>query len=164
MQTYEYMNMHGIMWGMYSKLFALEEDIFKVLANQKRLEIIQLLRGRELNVTEMTEMLGLRQANLSQNLALLKQHRIVTLTRRGREVYYKLADETIADVVHMIYNFLAKENNFALTGDKSPMFPMVVDPICGMRISASQAFDSIERGDIKYYFCASGCRDKFLST
>ena len=35
---------------MFRELFALEEEVFKVLASQKRLEIIQLLKKGELNV------------------------------------------------------------------------------------------------------------------
>jgi DNA-binding transcriptional ArsR family regulator len=68
---------------MYQKLFKLQEDTLKVVANQKRLEIIQLLNNRELPVNEMVEMLGIRQANLSQHLSLLREAKIVTTRRDG---------------------------------------------------------------------------------
>lgn len=146
---------------MYNELFALEEDVFKVIANQKRLEIIQLLHKRELNVSEMIEMLGLRQANLSQHLSLLRQHKIVTVTKKGREVYYKLADDNIAKAVQLIYRFLQKQHHIEGVPSADAIFPIVADPVCGMRLSASEAFDSADHDNRTYYFCASGCKDKF---
>jgi len=149
---------------MYNKLFALEEDVFKVIANQKRLEIIQLLRGRELNVSQMVEMLGLRQANLSQHLTLLRQHKLVTVNKKGREVYYKLADDNIAKAVQLIYLFLQAQYDIQDKPSADALFPIVADPVCGMRISASEAFDTAKYGHHVYYFCASGCKDKFTNS
>ena len=146
---------------MYNELFALEEDVFKVIANQKRLEIIQLLHKQELNVGEMTEMLGLRQANLSQHLSLLRQHKIVAVTKKGREVYYKLADDNIAKAVQLIYRFLQKQHRLEGEPSATDIFPIVADPVCGMRLSASEAFDSAEHNNRTYYFCASGCKQAF---
>jgi DNA-binding transcriptional ArsR family regulator len=146
---------------MYNHLLSLEEDVFKVIANQKRLEIIQLLRGRELNVTEMIEMLGLRQANLSQHLSLLRQHRVVTVNKKGREVYYRLADDNIAKAVQLVYRFLQAQYDIQDKAPAGALFPIVADPVCGMRISASEAFDKAEYDDHTYYFCASGCKERF---
>ncbi len=148
---------------MYSHVFELEEDVFKIIANQKRLEIIQLLSKKELNVSEMITMLGLRQSNLSQHLSLLRQHKIVSVSKRGREAYYKLADNNIAEAVKLIYVFLQKQYGVGELGNDESIFPIVVDPVCEMRISASEAFDSITYKDTAHYFCASGCRDSFKS-
>lgn len=147
---------------MYNQLFALEEGVLKVMANQKRLEIIQLLHKRELNVSEMIEMLGLRQSNLSQHLTLLRQHKLVTVTKQGREVYYKLADANIAKAVQLIYRFLQAQHNLEEIPSADTLFPIVADPVCGMRLSASEAFDSAEHGHQTYYFCASGCKAQFV--
>lgn len=149
---------------MYSKLFGLEEEVFKILANQKRLEIIQLLRKKELNVTEMVTMLGLRQSNLSQHLSLLRQNGLVIVTKKGRETYYKLADDKIGESIDLIYKFLRNQYNFSDQQIASP-FPIVIDPICGMRISASEAYASVKDENGKtYYFCASGCESAFIQT
>jgi DNA-binding transcriptional ArsR family regulator/YHS domain-containing protein len=147
---------------MSNQLFALEEEVFKVIANQKRLEIIQLLHGRELNVSEMVEMLGLRQSNLSQHLTLLRQCKLVTVTKKGREAYYRLTDENIAKAVQLVYQFLQDQYHI---GSVSPdaLFPIVVDPVCGMRLSASDAYDTTIYNERDYFFCASGCLEKFIS-
>ena len=145
---------------MYNKLFSLEEEIFKVIANEKRLEIIQLLRLGELNVSEMITMLGLKQANLSQHLTLLRQVGVVDTSKKGREIYYRLSSEQIGDAVDAIHRFIREKYNVTPNNSGSP-FPFVVDPICGMRISASEAYDSLEQDGQRVYFCASGCLERF---
>lgn len=147
---------------MYQELLGLEEGVFKIIANQKRLEIIQLLDKRELNVSEMVEMLGLRQANLSQHLALLRQHKLVTVSKRGRESYYKLTDKRIAKAVGLIYQFLQVEYGVGSGFSAKDIFPIVTDPVCGMRLSASEAFASSQHDGKTYYFCASGCKRQFI--
>ncbi len=151
---------------MYQKLFTLQEDVFKMIANQKRLEIIQLLGNRELTVTEMTEMLGIRQANLSQHLAPLRQARIVETRRDGVSVYYHLTDQRIADACGLIKDFLHDQHKLnpeiqELLEHQDDMYPVVKDVVCGMRISVSRAGGVIKRDGRTYYFCASGCKSKF---
>lgn len=148
---------------MQPDLFSLEEEVFKVMANQKRLEIIQLLKSRELNVSEMLTMLGLRQSNLSQHLSVLRQHQIVMVRRKGREVYYRLTDSKLADAVLLVRDFLRAQHHEAADIEPDSVFPMVTDPVCGMRFSAWQAYQSLEHDATIYYFCASGCATNFLA-
>ena len=143
---------------MSTELLAIEEEVFKVIANQKRIEIILLLGNRELNVSQMVDMLGLRQSNLSQHLMLLRQQGLVTVRKSGRESYYKLSDDSIAKSIRIIHDFLRKQHRIETPIDRKALFPIVTDPVCGMRFSASQAFDHITDEDGQtYYFCASGC-------
>lgn len=151
---------------MYQQLFSLQENAFKVIANQKRLEIIQLLGNRELSVSEMTEMLGLRQANLSQHLAPLRQAGIVETRRDGVTVHYHLTDQRIAEACGLIKDFLQDQHKFnpevqELLEHQDDMYPVVKDAVCGMRISVSRAGEVIKHNDRNYYFCASGCKAKF---
>lgn len=148
---------------MYQETFILEEEIFKVLANQKRLEIIQLLKRGELNVTEMTFMLGLKQPNLSQHLMLLRQHKLVKVTKRGQKIYYRLASQDIAAAVELIYKFLSSEHRLGVPKVSSKLYPIVQDPVCGMRISVADSFGQAAFSGADYYFCASGCRDRFAA-
>lgn len=152
---------------MYQKLFSLQEDAFKVIANQKRLEIIQLLDNRELTVTEMTEMLGLRQANLSQHLAPLRQAGIVATRRKGVSIHYRLTDPRIAKACGIIKDFLRDQHK--LTADMEEllehtddMYPVAQDVVCGMRISINRAGGSTKYEGCRYYFCATGCKQKFV--
>ena len=149
---------------MSTQLLAIEEEVFKVIANQKRLEIIMLLGNRELNVGQMVAMLGLRQANLSQHLTLLRKQRLVTVRKDGRESYYKLSDDSIAKSIRIIHDFLRKQHRIETPIDSKALFPIVTDPVCGMRFSASQAFDhTIDENGHMHYFCASGCKEQFVT-
>lgn len=146
---------------MSSDILAIQEEIFKVIGNQKRLEILLLLENKELNVGEMAEMLGLRQANLSQHLALLRNHHLVEVRKRGRESFYTLTDDSIAIAIRTIHDFLRKTHRIDTPFDSSALFPIVTDPICGMRFSASKAFSHITKNGKLYHFCASGCESAF---
>ncbi len=151
---------------MYEKLFGLQEEVFKVLANQKRLEIIQLLATGELNVSEMIDMLGLSQANLSQHLALMRRARLLNITKDGTKVYYRLADSTVAEAVFAVRDFLVKNNQLdeqeqQYFDQSIELYPVVKDVVCGMRLSAARSSYHASHAGQDYFFCASGCLDKF---
>src|SRR3989344_944806 len=146
---------------MHQKIISLEEESFKVLAKRKRLEILQLLKHQSLNVNEMVQMLGLSQPNLSQHLTLLRHYGLFKVDRQGQKAYYSLADNKITKAVEMIYQFLQNRHEFNDDFSAKPLFPIIKDPVCGMRLSVSEAFDNKDYLGQTYYFCASGCRDKF---
>lgn len=151
---------------MYEKLFRLQEDVFKVLASQKRLEIVQLLSSKELSVSEMIGMLGLPQANLSQHLSSLRQAGVVETRRQGVTIYYRLVDSRIADACELIKGFLQDQQRFEpeiqqLIADQEQLYPIVKDVVCGMRISVVRAGDMSHYEENAYYFCASGCKHIF---
>jgi ArsR family transcriptional regulator len=151
---------------MYQKLFLFQEEVFKILANQKRLEIIQLLSGRELSVSQMVEMLGLTQSNLSQHLALLRHAKVVTVRRDGQTIYYQLSDSRMSDALGMIRDVLVDRHDATLSEyellSSNGLYPIVKDVVCGMRISQAQAGDHAHYHDKDFYFCASGCKNKFV--
>lgn len=146
---------------MYQQLLELEEEVLKSLGNRRRLEILQLLKNRRLNVTEMVQMLGLRQPNLSQHLSVLRQHGLVKISKDGQKVYYALADNKITKAVELIHQFLKDQQQLEYDLSHDNIFPIVKDPVCGMRLSASEAYASTEHSGHTYYFCASGCKNKF---
>lgn len=153
---------------MYQKLFSLQEEVFKVLANQKRLEIIQLLNNRELSVTQMVTMLGIAQSNLSQHLASLRQAKIVSSRRDGHIIYYRLSDARVSKACDMIKDVLRdshglSEQDSDLLKQGEELYPIVKDVVCGMRISVSHAGDSVSHNGKEYYFCASGCKNAFAA-
>lgn len=151
---------------MYQQLFQLQEEVFKVLANHKRLEIIQLLSDRELSVSEMITMLGLPQANLSQHLAQLRQAKVVDFRRDGQTIYYRLADQRICQACTLIREMLRDSDGVSdeerrFLDESQIAYPIVKDVVCGMRVSVSAAGDTVKYKGDDYYFCASGCRQMF---
>ena len=155
---------YGTLSDMSSDILSIQEEIFKLIGNQKRLEILLLLENRELNVGEMTDMLGLRQANLSQHLTLLRAQHLVEVRKKGRESFYSLADDSIAVAIRTIHDFLRKTHRIDAPFDSNSLFPIVTDPVCGMRFSASKAFSHIDKNGKQYHFCASGCESSFKAS
>ncbi|HQP30260.1 MAG TPA: metalloregulator ArsR/SmtB family transcription factor [Deltaproteobacteria bacterium] len=67
-------------------------DFLRTLAEYRRLHIVVLLiHHHELSISEMTAMLDLRQTDVSQALAELRQARIVASRREGHTISYYLA-------------------------------------------------------------------------
>ena len=152
---------------MYEKIFQLQEEVFKVLANQKRLEIIQLLSNNKLCVTEMINMLGLSQSNLSQHLSLMRRAGLLKVTKNGTKVYYQLTDSKLAELVFSVRDFLIDHERLddetkQYFTKPQQLYPLAKDAVCGMRLSAARASYHTEYNEQEYFFCASGCHDLFV--
>ena len=61
------------------------------IADPTRLRLLLLLREEELSVAEIQEILAMGQSRISGHLAQLRQSRLVTHRRAGKNIYYKLA-------------------------------------------------------------------------
>ena len=152
---------------MYHELFGLQESVFRTIASRKRLEIIQLLGEKELTVSEITRMLGMRQSNVSQHLHELRSAGIVTTRKEATTIYYQLADARIARACQEIRSFIEATHPLSDTmqhmlHDKNGIFPVAVDPVCGMRLSESYARCLCTQNGVTHYFCGEGCKDEFL--
>lgn len=70
-------------------------DRLKVLAEPARLLILNSLRDRAMNVSELIDDTGLSQANLSKHLQLLYTHGFVSRRRERLWVFYEIADPSV---------------------------------------------------------------------
>ncbi|HHW82656.1 MAG TPA: helix-turn-helix transcriptional regulator [Actinomycetales bacterium] len=78
---------------------ALAVEVFRMLANETRVQILWAVRGRELSVTELAEHVGKPVPAVSQHLAKLRMARLVSTRRAGQQVYYRIENEHIARLV-----------------------------------------------------------------
>lgn len=154
---------------MYNEVFRLHAELLKALSHPKRLEIVQLLRGKKLSVSEIQQMLDLPQANLSQHLMVLRDAQVVTAWKNGKQVYYTLAHKNITKASDLLRAVLIERYKGSPLADEfthtmSELVPIVSDPVCGMRLSPTTASTAIKHKGRTYYFCASGCLEKFHKT
>src|SRR3990170_1113258 len=77
------------------RIFQLHAELCKTLANPIRLEILSLLRDGKKSVTEIAVFTGVRQATVSQHLAVLRQRGVVSTKREGVNIYYDVANPKI---------------------------------------------------------------------
>lgn len=77
---------------------------FGTLANNQRLEIINLLRKGQKNVTQICKELGFNQTTVSHHLAILKKCSFVFVEKNGKERVYSLNKKTIKPLMELIDN------------------------------------------------------------
>lgn len=92
-----------------STLFQLHAEICKTLSNSTRLMILNFLRDGEKSVSELARLVGARQANISQHLAVLRQRGIVTTRKQGANIYYGVANPKIIRACDMIREVLLEQ-------------------------------------------------------
>ncbi len=91
------------------EVLRLQAELCQSLADPKRLHIIQELRAGERTVSELADILGLKQSNTSQHLALLRKIGVVFPRKEGNMVYYKLAHPKIAEACDLVHKVIAEQ-------------------------------------------------------
>jgi len=87
--------------------FEPQAQLFKLLAHPARLAIMEILRDGEHCVCHMEAHLGLRQAYISQQIAVLREAGLLQDRRDGWNIFYRVTDPRI---------FIALDTIQAITG------------------------------------------------
>lgn len=74
-------------------------EFFKVFADSTRMKIIYALIEKELCVCDIATIVGTTQSAISHQLRVLKQSKLVKFRKEGKEVFYSLDDDHIAEIV-----------------------------------------------------------------
>ena len=98
----EYSNM------LMKEIYKIHAEMCKVFSNPIRLEILNLLRDREMSVTALIDKSKLSQANISQHLSIMKSKGIVISERNGKNIYYKLSNPKIIKAFDIIKEVLTE--------------------------------------------------------
>src|SRR3989338_7890533 len=96
------------------ELYEMHAEMCKVFSNSTRLEILNLLRDKEMSVTELIKKTKLSQANISQHLGIMKNKGIVTSNRKGKNIHYKLANPKIIkafDIIKEVLSEMLRKNS-----------------------------------------------------
>jgi len=78
-------------------------DFLKALSHEGRLMILCSLAHGEKTVTELEQMLSQRQAAVSQQLARLRQEKLISARRDGKQIYYSLTDDRARRIIENVY-------------------------------------------------------------
>ena len=93
--------------------------MFRALAVEKRLEIVQLLAARTLCVGALSNLLGISAGAVSQHLRILKDVGLVKPDRRGYFIHYSLAPDAAERCRAVMESlFSAKEGGQRCAADK----------------------------------------------
>lgn len=77
-------------------------EMLKAMAHESRLVILCLLYQGEKSVTELESILELRQPTISQQLARLRNDKLVQTRRDGKMIFYSIANEEAAHIVELL--------------------------------------------------------------
>ena len=94
---------------MEDQIYSYHADMCKVFSHPKRLELINLLREKEMSVGGLSEKLGLAPANLSQHLAMMRERRILVSRKEGNMVYYRIANPRLLEAFDLLREILFEQ-------------------------------------------------------
>jgi ArsR family transcriptional regulator len=90
-------------------LYEIKANLFKALAHPARIRVLEILsaNGRPTTVSEILAETEIEPTLLSQHLAVLKRHHVVTGQRVGNAVIYEMAHPKISELLVIARMFLA---------------------------------------------------------
>jgi len=76
-------------------------ELFRMLSDATRVRLLCALGSgsTELSVGQLTKAVGKRPAAVSQHLAKLRMVRLVTTRQQGNQVFYRVANEHVSQLV-----------------------------------------------------------------
>ena len=90
-------------------LYEIKANLFKGLAHPARIRILELLAAAPEETAAVSYLLaetGLEASHLSQHLATLRKHKVVTSVRTANAVTYRLAHPGISQLLAIARTFL----------------------------------------------------------
>jgi DNA-binding transcriptional ArsR family regulator len=72
---------------------SMRSQLFKILADENRLRILEELMAGASNVSDLSIKLKIEQSLLSHHLSALREHDLVETTRHGKEMVYSVTDK-----------------------------------------------------------------------
>ncbi|MBV6632885.1 MAG: helix-turn-helix transcriptional regulator [Alphaproteobacteria bacterium] len=79
--------------------------LLKAVANARRLSILCELAEGEKTVTDLQNLIGISQSALSQHLARLRRDELVATRRDAQNIYYRLDDQYVPDLLGYLERF-----------------------------------------------------------
>ncbi|MDD7815020.1 metalloregulator ArsR/SmtB family transcription factor [Mycobacterium sp. CSUR Q5927] len=74
-------------------------EVFRMLADATRVQVLWALTSREMSVNELAEHVGKPAPSVSQHLAKLRMARLVRTRREGTTVFYSMENEHVCQLV-----------------------------------------------------------------
>ena len=76
-------------------------EAMQAMAHPLRLKILCLVGNQELSVLEIVEAVGTTQSNISQHLAVLRDHGILASRKEANKVFYRIEDPRVLKMISL---------------------------------------------------------------
>ena len=73
----------------------------QAMAHPLRLKILCLVGSHELSVLEIVDAVGTSQSNVSQHLAVLRDHGILAARKEANKVFYRIGDPRVLQMISL---------------------------------------------------------------
>ena len=83
-------------------------DLYKMFSDSTRVRIIWALSREEMCVCDIAVLLGMTKSAISHQLRALRLSNLVKYDKRGKEVYYSLADNQMKDIFERGFEHIRK--------------------------------------------------------
>ena len=81
-------------------------EFFSIFADRTRLSILFAIEHAPLCVCDIAELLKTTKSAVSHQLKLLRQANLVRYEKRGKNVFYSLADQHVRDIIDKAFEHL----------------------------------------------------------
>ncbi len=78
---------------------ALTVEVFRMMAEATRIQILWLLTDQEMSVNELASTIGKPGPSVSQHLAKLRMGRLVRTRKEGTQVFYRLENDHVRQLI-----------------------------------------------------------------
>jgi DNA-binding transcriptional ArsR family regulator len=76
-------------------------NVIRALNHKMRQEIIEMLKEKEMKVTDIYVALRIEQSVASQQLSILRKEGILITKRDGKNIYYSVNNERISNIMNL---------------------------------------------------------------
>lgn len=94
---------------MNISIYEMHANICKVFSSPTRIMIIDALQKGEQTVSELEKEIGIRQATLSQHLAVLREKGVVVTQKNGQSVSYRISNPKILEACRLMREVLLEQ-------------------------------------------------------
>ena len=99
---------------MLDSMRQFKAGIFQALAHPTRVAILEYLQYGEMSVGRLCEKVGIDQSNASQHLAVLRNKHLVETRKEGNQIFYRLRDPLLGEVLEKMRQYFFAHMNEAL--------------------------------------------------
>ena len=91
-------------------------EVFHLLGDENRLRLVHACLDEPVSVHDLSERVGISPSLVSHHLRLLRAARLVRGDKRGRQVFYRAADEHVRRMLHDMVEHVGEDADEATGG------------------------------------------------
>lgn len=92
-----------------SKKYIVQARVFKAMSDENRLKILELLRERDYNASELLDEMDFGQSTLSHHMKILLNAGVVQAGKNGKWTYYTLQRGAYEQMIDWMKRYVSPE-------------------------------------------------------